>query len=89
MAAVSSRECEISGCPKLAAKGARYCSMHRQRLLRGKPLHAPPQERLSPLGRLLEAALRYAEAEDDADYDRAVEGVKAAARRFVREEEAS
>jgi hypothetical protein len=70
--------CTVDGCER-EAKG-QYCAMHRKRAQRRQELSAPAKERpSSPREWLREAALRYAEAETDAEYARADDNLRKAA----------
>jgi hypothetical protein len=73
------RTCSAPGCDRAAA--GRFCSAHRKRLQRGRPL-APPVRQRAPdaFAAFLEAAIALADAsdEDDLAYHRAVQQVRSA-----------
>lgn len=82
--------CIIAGCTQVAVSEDCLCDDHRKRrdrrdrTGRGTPLAAPLQQRVaSPEERLREAAIRYADAEGDADF-RLAERVLLAAARALR-----
>jgi hypothetical protein len=82
--------CTAPECEEPTRQGRTYCDLHEKRhqrcrcasAARCQCLTAPKQERLSPNERLLEAALRMADAdaEDDAAFARATRDVLRAAR---------
>lgn len=82
--AVSNRTlCAMDDCLNEAREGD-ICSTHARRRRRGQVMSAPVIERpKSALDRLLESALTYAEAEDDADWDRAIDNVRKSATAYV------
>jgi hypothetical protein len=63
--------CFIADCHEAATSGP-YCAMHRKRLERGTPMHAPKNEKLTPKKRAFEASLALgdADSEDDSDFMR-------------------
>jgi len=71
--------CTIDDCPNDAAKGG-LCWAHLKRRTAGQEL-APPVEKRpeSPLARLEEAALTYADAEDDQAFARAKDNLRKSA----------
>ena len=72
MSAPSRADCSVPDCGK-ESKAAGLCWMHAKRKQRGQPLSAPPQERLSPLQRLIEAAVGFRDAEDgEVEFKRSV-----------------
>jgi hypothetical protein len=82
--------CTAPECEEPTRQGRAYCELHEKRkqrcrctsAARCQCLTAPKQERLSPAERLREAALRYAEAEDDAAFQAAARDLVRAARQF-------
>ncbi len=78
------RTCEAPDCLRPTRNG-RYCEAHAKRLQRGASL-GPVQEARTPWERFVDAVLRYAEAEEDADYQRAEWNLKDAARRWVKQD---
>jgi hypothetical protein len=84
--------CTATECEEPSRQGRAHCPLHEKRLQRCECpsparctcLAAPRQERLSPKGRLVEAALRLAEcdAEDDTEYQRLERALFLAARQF-------
>lgn len=85
------RLCSVIECIEPAgAKTGDRCEAHAKRAQRGQPLTPPlarrPAARDNPLAVLMEAALRFANAsaEDDADYDKAVDNLRQAAKRYQR-----
>lgn len=77
-------DCTVTGCTRPA--NGEMCNLHRQRRLRGKPLQAPVQEKLSPFARFVEACIGLADApaEDDPAYDRALDVTRKAACAWMR-----
>jgi hypothetical protein len=63
------------------------CPMHRQRMHRGAPMGAPPKLRLTPFGRVTEAAIALADAdaEDDTAWRHAVGRLASAAEAWLAE----
>lgn len=59
--------CRVETCEAVDVAAQGYCETHYRRHLRGGDLAAPKQERLSPRGRALEAALAYADVDSDDD----------------------
>lgn len=84
--------CTITDCENRAEKHSPLhgpiCSTHRKRLTPARmgrtPLDAPVKKKRSPLERLYDAALAYADAEDDLDYRRAASNLADAAKRYVK-----
>lgn len=74
--------CRITDCDN-ETKGREICGMHRMRLNRGAPVHGPTQERLGHFQMMCKAAIRMADAEDDTDYQLAVDCLRKAARKWV------
>lgn len=82
--------CSISECPNRAdrdtIRGA-LCAAHRRRQqpsrAGGLKLSAPITPRLDPRAKLLEAALAYAQAEEDGDFAEAEEQLVVAAKRYA------
>lgn len=72
--------CTAPGCEDATRQGRRYCEFHEKRHQRGQSLTAPKAERLSANARLLEAAIRLADAEGDTDYEKAARDILRAAR---------
>jgi len=74
--------CTAGECEEPTRQGRRFCEFHEKRFQRGQSLTAPKQERLSPNERVVEAALRFAEAdsEDDAEYEKSKRDLFRAAR---------
>lgn len=63
--------CRIDECLEPAGRGG-LCACHRKRLQRGLPMRMPKRERGAALiQRFRLAALEYAHAESDEDYQRA------------------
>lgn len=62
--------CSVSGCEKPARK-LNLCWGHHKRMRRGLPVHVPLREHesLTPHEELMRAALRYADAEADEEYE--------------------
>lgn len=76
LAEVSMQFCAVDGCPNAAQKGG-LCYGHRKRKQRGGPVSTALKQRpKSPLERLTEAAITYAEADGDEDYARARENLR-------------
>lgn len=88
-----SDRCSIGDCDRPADRHhdqlGPICSGHRKRTLPSRagrvadPMR-PLRKRLSPLERLREAALQYADATSDRDFERAETRLKDAAKGFVR-----
>lgn len=72
--------CTVGECEEPTRQGRARCEFHEKRYQRGQSLTAPKAERLSASARLLEAAIRLADAEGDADYDKAARDILRAAR---------
>ena len=70
--------CSEPECINLAARNGK-CWAHARRQAKG-----PLQERLSPVQRLCESAIQYANAEDDDEYRRAKDRLYQAARNVSR-----
>lgn len=81
--AMSDTYCTVAECETPTRQGRIRCDFHEKRHQRGQPLTAPKAERLSGNARLLEAAIRLADAEGDADYDKAARDILRAARQFA------
>jgi hypothetical protein len=73
--------CSVDDCPNEANRGGR-CWAHAKRKARGQD--ANTLARPSGLERLREAALRYADAEDDEDFRRAEDNLRKAAYAIAR-----
>ena len=78
-------ECAVDGCVNEARK-AGLCWAHERRRRRGQVVNAPLAPRPSGIQRLTEAALRYAEADGDAEFLRARDNLRAAAVAYARRE---
>lgn len=63
-------DCSVDGCENEARRGG-LCWGHHKRKDRGMPVEATMAPRPTKLARLRAAALAYAEADTDQDYDRA------------------
>lgn len=72
--------CTVGECEEPTRQGRARCEFHEKRHQRGQSLTAPKAERLSANARLLEAAIRLADAEGDADYEKAARDILRAAR---------
>ena len=79
------RCCGYPGCDEKASAGGTMCAMHYKRRERGSCMSDPKRERLTPWGRVVEAALELADAdtEDDGDYHRREARLRMAAKRWV------
>lgn len=77
--------CTVAECEESTRQGRIRCDFHEKRHQRGQPLTAPKAERLSPKGRLLEAAICLADAdsEDDVEYQRRERALLLAARQLA------
>lgn len=74
--------CSVDGCPKEAARGG-LCWGHVKKRQRGQTVNEALTERPeSKIDVLREAALAYAEAEEDDDFRRAEDSLRKAAERF-------
>lgn len=76
------RYCEAPGCERPVFRGA-LCSAHVKQQQRNRPL-TPIAEKLSAERRLLEAAIAWAEAEEDEEYERGRQSVLKLARAYGR-----
>jgi len=67
----ATRICEVVDCERPAVSSP-LCQLHRLRQWRGRPLHAPIQERSSPWGAVVRASISLADcpSEDDAEWKR-------------------
>jgi len=81
--------CTADGC-LLPEHAAGLCQGHFRRRARGRQVHAPIRETLTPWGRLAEAALLFADApaDDDAEYRRVAMALRRAALALPRPVEA-
>lgn len=82
--------CAIDGCDRPADRRTpmgNLCPAHRKRTLPsragGLKLSAPITPRLDPRAKLIEAALAYAQAEEDGDFEVAAEQLVVAAKRYA------
>lgn len=76
-------DCSVDGCPNPAAKSG-LCEGHVKRRTRGQVVSAALKLRpRSPLERLTEAALAYANAESDDEFDRAKDNLRKSAAAFA------
>lgn len=75
--------CSVADCEKPAAKSG-LCWAHAKQRLRGQPLTTVASRHASPLDRLREAALDYADADadEDAEFGRAEDNLRKAARAY-------
>ncbi len=75
--------CKVMGCER-EAKHAGMCFAHYRRKLRGRPLNTPLKLRKINAWELLhEAAIRYANAEDDREYELAYYALRRAALKYA------
>lgn len=72
--------CTVSECEEPTREGRVRCEFHEKRHQRGQSLTAPKVERLTPKQRVLEAAISLADAETDAEYEKAERAMLKAAR---------
>lgn len=77
---MGSSYCVWGDCEEPTRQGRRLCEMHEKRRQRGADMSAPKQERLTPAERLLELAIRLADADSDEEFRRARRGLLSAAR---------
>lgn len=79
-------DCSVSDCSRPARRGREMCHLHAQRKVRGTPLEAPPQERLSPFARFVEACIALADApsESESAFDLAIDQARKAACTWMR-----
>ena len=63
--------CTVSECEHPPREGRARCEMHEKRYQRGQCLTAPKAERLPPHARLVEVAIRLADAETDEEFEKA------------------
>lgn len=76
--------CRVDGCPRCASKSG-YCWGHNRRAKLGLPVGGQLRPWRSKRGDVLRhAALAYAEAETDRDYELACARLRVAAVRYVR-----
>ena len=78
-----SDKCQHMACTR-PAESRGWCGMHYMRLRRGSPMDGPPRQlKFSKHEALMEAAIRFAEAEDDEAYNKAWWSLRRAARVYA------
>ncbi len=80
----STSTCTVDDCGRPAQK-AQLCWGHYKRAQLGKPVHVQLEKHhRTPLAALLDSSMKFAEAEEDDDYERAVMLLALYARRYVK-----
>lgn len=75
--------CTVSECETETREGRIRCELHEKRYQRGQSLTTPKVERLSPRARVVEAAIRLADAETDEEFEKAERDVLRAAKQLA------
>jgi hypothetical protein len=67
---VETTYCQVADCEQPTEEGRVRCGMHEKRFRRGRDLHAPRAEDLTPKQRFKDSAVNLANSNTDDDYDR-------------------
>jgi hypothetical protein len=76
--------CNAPDCMNVAPPGSDLCGGHRKRLQRGQPVATPLRQARSPWSILTDAAIRYADVDDERAYGRASDNLRRAAESYVK-----